>query len=106
MAVALRQVGRRVQREMPIEVVFRGCRVGVYRIDLLVDECVCVELKVCRSIARIHEAQMLNYLRASQLEVGLLLNFGRRPEFRRFILTNDRKPHRIRTQSCARPRSP
>jgi GxxExxY protein len=91
MTLALRDSGFAVEREVPVTVVFRGHPVGTYRIDLLVEKLVCVELKVCRAIISAHEAQLLNYLRASRIEVGLLLNFGMHPELRRFILTNDQK---------------
>ena len=91
MTIALRDSGFIVEREVPVIVVFRGHPVGTYRIDLLVEKQVCVELKVCRAIIPSHEAQLLNYLRASRIEVALLLNFGIRPELRRFILTNDHK---------------
>ena len=91
MAFALRDSGFTVEREAPVTVVFRGHPVGTYRIDLLVEKLVCVELKVCRAIVPAHEAQLLNYLRASRIEVGLILNFGIHPELRRFILTNDQK---------------
>src|SRR5215210_3603299 len=62
MTIALRDSGLTVQREVPVTVVFRGQPVGTYRIDLLVEKRVCVELKVCRSIISSHEAQLLNYL--------------------------------------------
>lgn len=105
MSVALQDAGCRVEREMPIEVAFRGHRVGRFRIDLLVEKRVGVELKVCRTLHQVHEAQLLNYLRASRIEVGMLLNFGPHAEFRRFILTNDRKA--LRPFSVAtRRRSP
>lgn len=105
MSVALHELGCRVDREMPVEVAFRGRRVGVFRVDLLVDNRVCVELKVCRTLHKVHEAQLLNYLRASRIEVGLLLNFAPHAEFRRFILTNDRKALRP-LSATTRPRSP
>jgi hypothetical protein len=59
----------------------------------MVEDRVTVELKVCRALDPTHEAQLLNHLRATSIEVGLLLHFAPKPTFRRLILTNDRKPY-------------
>ena len=88
---ALRQQSIEVEREAPVTVYFRGCAVGVFRVDVLVERKVAVELKAVRVIDPSHEAQLLNYLRATNLEVGLLLNFGPKAELRRFAFSNDRK---------------
>jgi GxxExxY protein len=68
--------------------------VGDFRADLLVNDAVIVELKAGRAIESAHEAQLMNYLRATRIEVGLLMNFGPKAEFKRFIFDNDRKDHR------------
>jgi len=94
MATALRDAGIDAAQEAPIEVVFRGRVVGFFRADLIVGARVAVEIKVARAIEPIHVAQVINYLRASTLEVGLLLNFGPKPEFRRLIMSNTRKHSR------------
>jgi GxxExxY protein len=65
--------------------------VGIYNADLLVEDRVIVELKTAEQIHPEHLAQLSNYLKATQIEVGLLLNFGRRTSFKRVILTNDCK---------------
>jgi GxxExxY protein len=91
LSVALDQRGVRNLREVPLDVFFRRARVGFFRADLLVNDCVVVEIKVALTLDRSHEAQLLNYLRASPIETGLLLNFGPKPTFRRLIYTNDRK---------------
>lgn len=91
LSVALDQRGVRNRREVPLDVYFRGARVGWFRADLLVEDCVVVEIKVANALERSHDAQILNYLRACPIEVGLLLNFGPQAKFRRFIYTNDRK---------------
>jgi GxxExxY protein len=65
--------------------------IGEYFADILVEDCVIVELKAAQSLNLEHEAQLLNYLRATPYEVGLLLNFGPKPEFRRKAYDNDRK---------------
>lgn len=94
MAVALDQRAIRSVKEALLEVSFRGVAVGCFRADLLVESTLVVEIKAARAIDGAHEAQLLNYLRASRMEVGLLLNFGPEAKFRRLIYTNDRKiPH-------------
>jgi GxxExxY protein len=85
MTLQLRGLGHVVQQERPVEVKFRGTIVGVYRTDLVVDDKVIVELKCARVLESVHEAQLLNYLKATEFEVGLLLNFGHKPQFKRMI---------------------
>jgi GxxExxY protein len=91
MAFVLTQRGLVVEREKPVTVKFRNTTVGVFRADLLVDNAVIVELKCARTLDSVHEEQLLNYLKATQFEVGLRLNFGTRPQFRRMLLDNARK---------------
>ncbi|HEU5304743.1 MAG TPA: GxxExxY protein [Gemmatimonadales bacterium] len=79
LTLALRDAGLNVQREMPLSVHFRNRIVGQFRADLVVAGAVLVEAKACSYLQATHEAQMLNYLRATVLEVGLLVNFGPRP---------------------------
>lgn len=94
MAIALSEAGLQVVRQAPITVQFRGQMVGDFRADLLMNNQVIVELKAVRTIERIFEAQLMNYLRATNLEIGLLMNFGPKPEFKRFIYHNERKGHK------------
>jgi GxxExxY protein len=91
LSVALDERGIPNRREAPLDVFFHGARVGVFKADLLVADGLVVEIKAAQGIDRAHEAQLLNYLRACPIEVGLLLNFGPEAKFRRFIYTNDRK---------------
>lgn len=91
MIVVLREDGLAVAREFPLTARFRGQVVGEFRADLLVAGKVLVELKAVRSLDSSHEGQLLNYLRCSVVEVGLLLNFGRKPEVKRFAYENHRK---------------
>jgi GxxExxY protein len=91
MFLALAQAGLATAAEQPISVSFRGHSVGEYRADLVVEETVLVELKAVRDLTPAHDAQVLNYLRATSYEVGLLLNFGPRPSFRRLVFENSRK---------------
>lgn len=89
--IALRDLGLEVKRQVPIPVWFRGQNVGDFRADVLVEEAVSLELKCARSLDPAHEAQLLHYLKATEIEVGLLLNFGEHPRFRRLIFDNERK---------------
>src|SRR5712672_2954551 len=91
MEVALNSMGIKVRRQIEIPVSFRGQRVGDFTADMLVEDCVLLELKAARSLDTSHTAQLLNYLLATEIEVGLLLNFGLRPEFKRLIFDNPRK---------------
>ena len=65
--------------------------VGEYFADIIVDDTIILELKAAKSVVEEHELQLINYLKATKLEIGLLLNFGKKPEFKRKIFTNDRK---------------
>ena len=94
MALELRRMGLKVEQQAKIDVYYAGKVVGEYFADLVVDDVVIVELKATRSILKEHEAQLLNYLRATPYEVGLLLNFGPKPEFRRKAYDNERKASR------------
>ena len=87
----LRKQGMMAEQQKRIDVFYDGQRVGEYYADILVDECVVLELKAADALAPEHEAQLINYLKATELEVGLLFNFGLKPQFARRILTNDRK---------------
>ena len=94
MAIALREAGLHVVQQAPITVHFRGQLVGDFRADLLVNDEIIVELKAARAIDNAHEAQLMNYLRATRIEVGLLMNFGSKADFKRFIFDNERKDRR------------
>ena len=91
MRLALRQAGLAVATEMPISVVFRGEVIGMFRADLVVNETVLIELKSCDGLAREHESQTLNYLKATDIEVALLMNFGPTPRFKRLVMDNELK---------------
>ncbi len=90
-ALALRNAGLAVEMEKPIQVWFRGTLIGEFRADMVVEGQVIVEIKAMRALEAAHEAQLLNYLRATEIEVGLLFNFGLRPELKRLAFSNDRK---------------
>ncbi len=84
--IELANRGLRADREVQLTVRYRGEVVGEYRADLIVDQKVIVETKVGERIIQAHEMQLLNYLSATGLRVGLILNFGPRPTFRRLLL--------------------
>ena len=101
LAVALRSNGFDVEKQISIPVWFRGVKVGDFVADLLVNGCVLLELKAGRAIDSAHTAQLLNYLKATNVEVGLLLNFGPRPEFKRVAFGNQRKSGRTSHDATA-----
>jgi GxxExxY protein len=91
LALELRELGMTVEQQKPITVYYAGQPVGEYSADLVVNDAVIVELKADRQLADQHEAQLLNYLKATPLEVGLLLNFVPKPEIKRKSHSNSRK---------------
>ncbi len=80
-----------VLAQSPIKVMYEGQIVGQYTADLLVEDKVIVEIKAVKILVAEHEAQLLNYLKATSVEVGLLLNFGPKPEVKRKIFDRTRK---------------
>jgi len=94
LVLALESAGLNVCSRVAIPVWFRGHQVGCFEADILVESCVLLELKVARTLDSSHQAQLLNYLRATEIEVGLLLNFGEKPEFKRLIFDNLKKKSR------------
>jgi GxxExxY protein len=91
LAIELQYRGLAFAREVKTEVVYRGVPIGLCRFDLVVENRVLVEIKSSKAIIDGDERQIQNYLKASRIEVGLLLHFGPEPNVRRFIFTNDRK---------------
>ncbi|MCA9075100.1 MAG: GxxExxY protein [Planctomycetaceae bacterium] len=92
----LRKEGIAVATQYPVSVYFEEQHVGTYFADLIVAERVIVEVKAAVGLSPANEAQLQNYLKATPIEVGLLLNFGETPEFRRKIFSNEKKPHLIK----------
>ncbi|MEC4685529.1 MAG: GxxExxY protein [Nitrospirota bacterium] len=91
MYIVLTGYGLKVENQKSIPVFFRGDVIGGFKADLIINEKVIVELKATRTIDPAHEAQIINYLKATNIEVGLLVNFARKPEVRRFAFDNKRK---------------
>ena len=83
--------GHKVEAQKEIKVYYKGREVGVYFADLVINDLVILELKAAETLTDAHEAQLVNYLRGTDYEVGYVLNFGPKPEFSRKIFTNDRK---------------
>jgi len=79
------------RNQCPIKVFYNEIIVGEYFADIIVEEVLILELKAAESIAPEHEYQLINYLKATEIEVGLLLNFGKEPKFIRKVFSNDRK---------------
>jgi len=94
--IYLAKRGMRFAREVVFPVALHGVVLGDIRADLVVEDKVIVELKACERIVAAHEAQLISYLRSSTLELGLLLNFGPKPERRRVIWTDDNRVLRDR----------
>jgi GxxExxY protein len=85
--VELKNYGLKAQNQFPIKVNYKGTEVGDYFADILVEEKVLVELKAVEFLQKIHEAQLLNYLKATNYKIGLLVNFYHpKAQIKRFIL--------------------
>lgn len=91
MQIELEKLGCEVAAQQAIEVFYEGQLVGKYNADMIVNRQVIIELKAASTLLDEHEAQLLNYLKATSMEVGLLLNFGPTAEFRRKVFSNSRK---------------
>jgi len=87
--IELKKQGLQVEQQKNIKVYYEENEVGDYYADLIVNNLVIIELKAAESLCEEHEAQLINYLRATNIEIGLLLNFGKKPEFRRKIFSNN-----------------
>jgi GxxExxY protein len=98
LVIALEEAKLAVDRQVPVPVWFRGRKVGEFKADVLVENAVLLELKSARTVESAHEAQLLHYLKSTEIEIGLLLNFGIRPQFRGLLFDNDRK--KIRENPC------
>jgi GxxExxY protein len=91
MLIELSRMGFECKSQYPIKVFYEIYPVGDYFADILVDDCIIIENKATEALVEANNLQLINYLKATDIEVGLLLNFGKKPEFKRRIFTNDRK---------------
>ena len=89
--IEMKGLGISVSSQYPIAVYYKGQTVGEYFCDLMVEQKVIIEVKATKKLLLEHEAQLLNYLKATKIEVGLLLNFGVQPELKRKAFSNQRK---------------
>lgn len=88
MILELKKLNLHGRRQVPLKVYYDDTQVGDYFADIIVEECVIVELKAAEALCEEYEAQLLNYLRATDIEYGLLLNFGKIPQIKRKVWTN------------------
>jgi len=95
LSIELKNEGLKVVNQFPTHVYYSNKKVGDYFADLLVEEKIIIELKAVETLAKEHECQLINYLKATKFEVGLLLNFGKKPEIKRRVYTNDLKNNKI-----------
>jgi GxxExxY protein len=91
LVIALHEAGLATNRQVPLPVWFRWRKVGEFRADVPVENRMLLALKSARALDPAHEAQLLHYLKSTEVEVGLLLNVGVHPQFRRLLFDNDRK---------------
>lgn len=89
--IELVSMGFKVEKETKISVFYFGQNVGDYYADLIIDNVVAIELKAIEVLTEPNEIQLVNYLKATNIEVGLLLNFGKKPQIKRKIFDNDKK---------------
>jgi GxxExxY protein len=85
LSIELQLRGLQVQREVPVEVLYEGQSVGFYRMDMVVERRVLLEIKSGAAIGETERRQLFNYLRATDLKVGLLFHFGPKPSYKRLI---------------------
>jgi GxxExxY protein len=84
----LESEGLFVEKQKPVVVLYNEIPVGEYFADLIVENIVILELKAAETLCEEHEYQLINYLKATNIEIGLLLNFGKKPQVKRKIFTN------------------
>ena len=87
LALELEKRGIKVEKQVPIQVYYENKIVGKYFADLLVTDAVVVKLKAAEQLIAAHETQLINYLKATEIEVGLLLNFGKEAKYKRRVLS-------------------
>jgi GxxExxY protein len=91
LAIECRKLGLKCLCQCPIEVFYDNEVVGFYIADMIVNQVVIVEIKAASAISTEHEIQLVNYLKATEIEVGLVVNFGKKPEFKRKVFSSDYK---------------
>jgi GxxExxY protein len=94
MMIELSRLGLKAEKQKQLKVFYDEFEIGAYFADIIVNDIVIVELKAAEAICPEHEAQLVNYLKATDIEVGLVLNFGKEPKFNRRVLTSEFKNHK------------
>lgn len=89
--IELTRLGLKCEKQFPVKVIYDGKEVGVYYADIIVENKIILELKAAENICEQREYQLINYLKASNIEIGYLFNFGKKAEFKRKIFSNWRK---------------
>lgn len=102
--IELKNRGFKVEAQKQIKVYYKNVAVGQYYADLVVNDLIILELKAAEGIIKEFEFQLINYLKATEIEVGLLLNFGMKPEFRRKVFENSRKNNTLKQQPFIKPK--
>ena len=92
--IELKKVGLQCAQQQLVKVYYEGEQIGYYYADIIVENKIIIELKAAETLCEAHEAQLVNYLRASEIEVGVLLNFGKKPQHKRKVLTAEYKNHK------------
>jgi GxxExxY protein len=87
--IELESIGLNIKKQEPIKVYYEEKEVGVYFADLIVNDTIIIELKAAEYLIEEHESQLINYLKATEIEIGLLLNFGKKPEVKRKVYSNN-----------------
>ena len=90
-AIEIEELGLEFQLQHPIEVFYKDKKVGLYYADIVVENVIIIELKASETLCKEDECQLLNYLKATNKEVGFLFNFGKKPQFKRLAFSNFRK---------------
>lgn len=91
MMLELSKFGLECKNQYPIKVYYDNKQIGDYYADIIVNGLIIIELKAAESLCEEHECQLINYLKATDLEVGILFNFGKEPQFKRKVFTNEFK---------------
>lgn len=90
MLIELSNAGFSVEKQKPINVYYDGKKIGEYFADIIVNGCIFLELKAAEYLAEEHEYQLINYLKATDIELGILLNFGKEPQFKRKVFSKNK----------------
>ena len=97
MLIELKKFGLNVAKQVPVKVHYDNYLIGDYYADIIVNNKLILELKAMENLCEEHEAQLLNYLKATNIEIGLLFNFGKKPQFKRKVFENKYKYNQLKS---------